>query len=83
MLGRASDPTDHDKVLAALTATNLNTIVGPISWGKGPVKNVAKTPLVGGQWRENSGGPYKYDLVITENTQAPNIPASGKMEFLA
>ncbi len=83
VLGRASDPTDHDKVLAALTATNLNTIVGPISWGKGPVKNVAKTPLVGGQWRENSGGPYKYDLVITENTQAPNIPASGKMEFLA
>jgi branched-chain amino acid transport system substrate-binding protein len=83
VLGRAADPTDHDKVLAALTATNLNTIVGPISWGKGPVKNVSKTPLVGGQWRLNSGGPYKYDLVITENTQQPNIPAAGKMEFLA
>jgi branched-chain amino acid transport system substrate-binding protein len=83
VLGRASDPTDHDKVLAALTATNLDTIVGPISWGKGPVKNVSKTPLVGGQWRLNSGGPYKYDLVITENGQQPNIPAAGKMELLA
>jgi branched-chain amino acid transport system substrate-binding protein len=83
VLGRATDPTDHDKVLAALTATNLNTIVGPISWGKGPVKNVSKTPLVGGQWRLNSGGPYKYDLVITENAQQPSIPAAGKMEFLA
>jgi branched-chain amino acid transport system substrate-binding protein len=83
VLGRASDPTDHDKVLAALVATNLNTIVGPISWGKGPVKNVAKTPLVGGQWRLSSGGPYKYDLVITENAGAPNIPASGKMELMA
>jgi len=83
VLGRAADPTDHDKVLAALVATNLNTIVGPISWGKGPVKNVAKTPLVGGQWRLNTGGPYKYDLVITENAGAPNIPASGKMELMA
>ena len=83
MLGRASDPTDHDKVLAALVATNLNTIVGPISWGKGPVKNVAKTPLVGGQWRLSSGGPYKYDLVITENAIAPMVPASGKMELMA
>jgi branched-chain amino acid transport system substrate-binding protein len=83
VLGRASDPTDHDKVLAALVATKLNTIVGPISWGAGPVKNVAKTPLVGGQWRLTPGGPYQYDLVITENAQAPNIPASGKMDYLA
>jgi branched-chain amino acid transport system substrate-binding protein len=83
VLGRASDPTDHDKVLAALTATSLDTIVGPLSWGKGPVKNVAKTPLVGGQWRLKAGGPYLYDLVITENAQAPQIPAAGKMELMA
>jgi len=83
VLGRAGDPTDHDKVLAALTETNLNTIVGPISWGKGPVKNVSKTPLVGGQWRLSAGGPYKYGLIITENTQAPNIPLGGKMELMA
>jgi branched-chain amino acid transport system substrate-binding protein len=83
VLGRASDPTDRDKVLAALTATNINTVVGPISWGKGPVKNVAKTPLVGGQWRLSNGGPYKYDLIITENAPAPQIPATGKMEYIS
>jgi len=83
VLGRASDPTDREKVLAAVTSTNLNTIVGPISWAHGPVKNVAKTPLVGGQWRATSGGAYPYDLVITENTQAPMIPAGGRMELLA
>src|SRR3546814_3541774 len=46
------------------------TVVGPIAWGKGPVKNVAKTPLVGGQWRQ--GGAFKYDLVITSNETAPS-----------
>jgi branched-chain amino acid transport system substrate-binding protein len=83
VLGRASDPTDRDKVLAALTATNINTVVGPISWGKGPVKNVAKTPLVGGQWRLATSGPYKYDLIITENATAPEIPATGKMAYIS
>jgi branched-chain amino acid transport system substrate-binding protein len=82
VLGRASNPADPTQVLAALVATNLNTIVGPIAWGKGPVKNVSKTPLVGGQWRLNPGGRYPYDLVITENALAPNIPAAGKMELL-
>ena len=41
-------------------------------------KNVAKTPLVGGQWRLKDGN--KYDIVITDNRTAPNIPAGGKME---
>jgi len=79
VLHRATDPSDPKAVLASLTATNLKTIVGPISWANGPVKNVAKTPLVGGQWRLTHGGRYKYDLVITENVGAPNIPLGGKM----
>jgi len=80
VLHRAADPADPNAVLKALTATKLNTIVGPISWAKGPVENVAKTPLVGGQWRLSKGGPYQYDLVITENVVAPNVPRRGKME---
>ena len=79
IVGRASDPTDPGAVLKALAATDLHTIVGPISWKNGPVKNVAKTPLVGGQWRRNASGPYKYDLVITENVLAPMIPVGGRM----
>ncbi|WP_284945558.1 ABC transporter substrate-binding protein [Acidisoma cladoniae] len=82
-LGRASDPTDRESVLAALVKTRLDTIVGPIAWGQGPVKNVAKTPLVGGQWRLTPGGPYQFDLVITENAGAPTIPAGGTMAPIA
>ncbi|MNF34535.1 hypothetical protein D3C84_153770 [compost metagenome] len=70
-----------EAVRAALLKTELATIVGPISWGNGPVKNVAKTPLVSGQWR--LGGPFTYDLVITSNQTAPNIPLGGEMQAIA
>jgi branched-chain amino acid transport system substrate-binding protein len=76
---RGKGPGKRDATLAALRSTKLHTIVGPVAWdGKGPFKNVSKTPLVGGQWRR--GGAFKYDLVITSNETAPQIPASGKME---
>jgi len=83
---RASDPTDPAAMVAAIAATKLDTIVGPLSWGDGPLppfaqKNVAKTPLVGGQWRLKDGGGY--DLVITDNQTAPMIPVGGKMEAIA
>jgi branched-chain amino acid transport system substrate-binding protein len=78
---RAKTAGDRGAILDALVKTDLETIVGPIAWGKGPVKNVAKTPLVGGQWRR--GGAFKYDLVITSNKTAPSIPAGGKMEPIA
>ncbi len=44
-------------------------------------KNVAKTPLVSGQWRRKADG--KFDLVIVDNQNAPEIPAGGKMEPIA
>ena len=83
---RASDPTDANAVLAALTATKLDTIVGPIAWNGANLppfaaKNVCKTPLVGGQWRLKTGGGY--DLVIVDNKTAPQIPTGGKMELIA
>lgn len=83
---RAGDPTDGDAVAQAIAATKLDTLVGPIAWdGKGlppfAAKNIAKTPLVGGQWRLKDGGGY--DLVITDNKTAPNIPVGGKMEAIA
>lgn len=66
-------------ILDAIVATNAQTIVGPVAWGKGPVKNVTKTPLVAGQWKAGAGGA---NLVITTNKTAPNIPAGGKLELL-
>jgi branched-chain amino acid transport system substrate-binding protein len=80
-LKRSSDPTDRASINEAVAATKLDTIVGHIEWSGKPVKNVAKTPLVGGQWRlAESGGPFKYDLVITSNSLAPQVPAAGKMQ---
>lgn len=83
---KRADPTDSAAVIKAIAATKLDTIVGPVAWDGANVppfaaKNVAKTPLVGGQWRLKDGGGY--DLVITDNRTAPNIPTGGKMEPIA
>ena len=83
VLQRTEDVGDPAAILAAITSTNLDTVAGHVGWGKGPVKNVAKTPLVGGQWRRTPDGPNKYDLVITANETAPSIPAGGDMQAIA
>ncbi|RVT69392.1 ABC transporter substrate-binding protein [Agrobacterium sp. CNPSo 2736] len=85
VLKRASDPTDSKALVEAISGTNLDTVVGNIRWGKDNVppfarKNVAKTPLVGGQWRRKSDGTF--DLVIVENANAPEIPLGGTLELL-
>ena len=82
---RAQDPTDSAALAKAIGATKLDTIVGPIAFGSDKVppfaaKNIAKTPLVGGQWRLDGS---KYNMVITENKQAPQIPLGGQMQALA
>ena len=83
VLKRAGDPTDPETLAKTIAATKLDTIVGRIAWGGDNLppfaaKNVAKTPLVGGQWRLKEGGGY--DLVITDNKTAPGIPAASTMQ---
>lgn len=80
VLKRAKDLKSPKSIVASITDTNLNTIVGPVKWGNGPVKNVTKTPLVAGQWIK---GPNGFDLVITANEPAPIIPLGGQMKPLA
>jgi branched-chain amino acid transport system substrate-binding protein len=76
VLKRAKNLNDPKSILAAITSTNYQSIVGPVNWTGKPVKNVTKTPLVGGQWQRKDG---KFHLVITENKTAPNIPVGGKL----
>ena len=83
VMGRVSDAGDGDAVAGAIAATKLDTIVGPLAWdGTGlppfAAKNIAKTPLVGGQWRLKDDGGY--DLVIVDNQTAPDIPTGGSMQ---
>jgi branched-chain amino acid transport system substrate-binding protein len=79
VLKRTKNPADPKSVLAAIVATNYKSIVGPIQWTGKPVKNVTKTPLVAGQWQRKGD---KFELVITENKTAPEIPVGGKLKPL-
>lgn len=77
---RADDLEDPEAIVSAIAATNMNTIVGPVDWSNGPVKNVTKTPLVAGQWQKEGDG---IDLKIVTNDTAPNIPVTGELALLA
>jgi branched-chain amino acid transport system substrate-binding protein len=77
VLKRTTSVDDKGAIVTAIRATSLETVVGPISWAKGPVPNVTKTPLVGGQW--GRGKEFRFDMTIVSNRTAPSIPASGKL----
>jgi branched-chain amino acid transport system substrate-binding protein len=79
-LSRSGKAGDRDALREAIKATGKNTIVGNLSWAKGPVGNVAKTPLVGGQW--GKGKQFPYDLVIVNNKRAPSIPTAGTLRVM-
>lgn len=81
VLQRSGDPMDYESVREALAETDLNTVVGPVNFRTGPVPNVSKTPLVGGQWR--LGGDFKYEIAIVNNDSATMIPLTGEIEALS
>jgi branched-chain amino acid transport system substrate-binding protein len=77
---KRSKSADPKAILDSIVATNYNSIVGPVRWAGQPVKNVSKTPLVAGQWQRNGD---EFDLVITANKPAPEIPVGGKLQLLS
>lgn len=79
-LKRTGDINSNEAIREAIASTNLDTIVGLIRWGNGPVKNVAKTPLVGGQWVK--GKKHRFDLAIVSNQLAPSVPLSGTFRLI-
>jgi len=86
VLKRTPQLGDGKAAVAAIAATNLDTVVGKVAWnGAGlppfAASNVAKTPLVGGQWRIKDAS--KYEIVSTDNRTAPAIPVAGKMQAIA
>src|SRR5262249_2608074 len=80
VLKRARNLGDPKSILEAITATNYASIAGPVRWAGMPVKNVTKTPLVSGQWQRKGNA---FDLVITQNETARQIPVGGKLELLS
>lgn len=80
VLKRAGDLGDRQALADAIKATSLNTIVGPVDWtsDQADFPNVARTPLVGGQWRR--GRTWPYELEIVSNTFHPEIPTAGTLQ---
>ncbi|WP_424192412.1 ABC transporter substrate-binding protein [Ampullimonas aquatilis] len=66
-----------ESIRDAVASTMLNTVVGTINFKGGPVPNVAKTPLVSGQWQKRGNG---LELVVVENSLAPMIPRQAELE---
>jgi len=84
-LRRSKDLGSKAAIRDAVAATNLQTVVGLVKFGgPGPMRNVSKTPLVGGQWVKGSaiGSKNKYELVIVNNQSAPAIPTGGSLRTL-
>jgi branched-chain amino acid transport system substrate-binding protein len=83
-LSRSASVDDKAAIRDAIAATDLETIVGRVAWdGAGlppfAAANIAKTPLVGGQWVKGTGD-FPYELVIVSNKDHPEIPAAGTMQ---
>ena len=76
---RTEDLDDQQAITASIAATKLDTIVGMVEWSSGPVKNVSKTPLVGGQWQRDGDA---LDLKVVGNKDHPSIPKTGTLKLL-
>jgi branched-chain amino acid transport system substrate-binding protein len=79
VLARATNIDDKASIRDAIKATKLNTIVGAVDWSAGPTPNVAKTPLVGGQWAKTANG---WEIQVTTNQTAPSIPTTASLRPL-
>src|ERR1700722_11393432 len=76
---KRSKSLEPKAILDAVVATDYRSIVGPVKWTGMPVKNVTKTPLVAGQWQRKGDN---FELVITTNKTAPEIPVGGTLALL-
>jgi branched-chain amino acid transport system substrate-binding protein len=83
-LKKSGQAHNKNAFVTALSTLKLNTIVGPLNWQGGatrPVPNVAKTPLVGGQWRTGNT-QSGYALVVVTNNGHTNIPVASSPEVI-
>ena len=77
VLKASGKPKDKTKVAEAMKALSVQTPIGLLKWGTGPVANVVATPIIGGQWLKSSR--YPVDFTICENSSDTNVPIAGKL----
>jgi branched-chain amino acid transport system substrate-binding protein len=72
---------DTAAIRDAVRDSPVATIVGPIDFKRGPFPNTAETKCVIGQWRK--GRKWPLELVIVDNSAAPNVPVGGRPELIS
>ena len=77
VLKASGNPKDKSKVAEAMKTLSVQTPLGTLKWGSGPVPNVVATPIIGGQWLKSTR--YPVDFTICENSSDPNVPIAGKL----
>ena len=70
---RTANVDDPASFVAAIKATDLQTIVGPIKFANS-LPNCASTPLVGGQWIGKTGA---WERKVVDNSHYKDIPQTG------
>lgn len=76
----SGNPKDKGAVADALGSLTAETAVGTVDFANGPMPGIATTPLVNCQWVRAEDGPYEFDLRITANALAPNVPISAELQ---
>jgi branched-chain amino acid transport system substrate-binding protein len=73
---------DRQAIVDALRSTDMSTVVGHLAWGRDKQlpPTVARSPLVGGQWRP--GRDFPFDLALVSNPGYPQIPVAGRIQPL-
>jgi branched-chain amino acid transport system substrate-binding protein len=80
----AADPKDRKAVRDSIAKMKLDSIVGPINFKDSPIKSIAVTQMVGGQWRRSKAGSrFPFELLITHNSTAANIPVEAELKLLS
>jgi branched-chain amino acid transport system substrate-binding protein len=79
VLKASGKPKDKSKVAEAMKTLTVQTPIGLLKWGTGPVPNVIATPIIGGQWLKST--KYPVDFTICENSSDPNVPTPGRLSL--
>ena len=77
------NPKDKKALRDSIANLDLQTVIGPVKFKDSPIKSIAETGLVGGQWRKTSGGKFPFELLITENGTAKQIPVQDSLQLLS
>jgi branched-chain amino acid transport system substrate-binding protein len=80
-LRASGDPRDKAGVAKAMATLGVETSLGPLTWGKGPVPNVVTTPVMGAQWVKSAPtSRYPVELVVCDNITDLRVPIGGQLQ---